>query len=677
MSKAGQNNFTGISAQADITLLYLLQSYKRDDFQQLVIEGDKWEDFTLIFDEYDIDFEVKWHNKPISYSLIKSIIDKELQKQYGEKFLFKIITKNMSDQFRADYEYIKDPFVWNFKLRREEFKDNEVVKKFLQKNWSEEAIFFLSKTEIIELTSDRYVTDRILEYFTLDEPFYLSPDDQESIVARSFKKILERGAKGEAITRQKFLETVEKFKNSIAEKSESFSPDISIKNKIVNLTPFLSSEQEFKKLDQSKYLSPISSNSRIIFFIANKIEKNNFDVSNIDFFIKKILLKKHYINLTLHLLSKKWEQKKIDAAYLLKFLANNYKNLFYEFYYDKALRLIYEIAKEDDKKTYTKNIINFFKKEQIIKPFGVVSDSSERLRQEWDEKDAVANILEISFSRTNNQKDFIDFIFEYFDFTNDEYENVITTHPKIYTIVKEFILENLESNFFYIVEKIAVQFDIIYVGRYKGFEWIGSGIGRSGSNFSISDIGVVRLLFKPLFEEIYSKDPKSAWNFFKNNILNKAKKQCTKKNPVFLKRALISILFKRISDIKLDNKFKEEAFDYLVNILKMKRGIPNTSEIIFDELRRLDFSDIGYDRVIKLIEFDSIKYISKKFNSSSPTNLFAITALIQLVKYNYEAGKNYFIKILKNPEILRNESRYDPFELLSIHGIPENNPDFM
>ena len=182
MSKAGQYNFTGISAQADITLVYLLQSCKRDDFQQIVIEGDSWEDFTLIFDEHNIDFEVKWHSRPVSYSLIKSIIDKELQKQLGEKFILKIVVKKISDEFKSDYEYIKDPFILGFSLEKSRIENDPIIKKFLQKNWSLESIAFLTRTEIIEFYNEKYVTDRILEYFALEEPFYLSPKNQQKIV---------------------------------------------------------------------------------------------------------------------------------------------------------------------------------------------------------------------------------------------------------------------------------------------------------------------------------------------------------------------------------------------------------------------------------------------------------------------------------------------------------------
>ena len=59
MGKAGQNNFTGISAQADIALLYLLESSKREDFREIIIEGEKWEDFSLVFEDGVLDVPQK------------------------------------------------------------------------------------------------------------------------------------------------------------------------------------------------------------------------------------------------------------------------------------------------------------------------------------------------------------------------------------------------------------------------------------------------------------------------------------------------------------------------------------------------------------------------------------------------------------------------------------------
>ena len=89
MSKAGQHIFTGITAQADVALLYLLHSSQRHDFQQIIVEGENWEDFTLVYDDHNEDFEVKWYSKPISYAGIRSVIKKEREKVTKRKYFWK------------------------------------------------------------------------------------------------------------------------------------------------------------------------------------------------------------------------------------------------------------------------------------------------------------------------------------------------------------------------------------------------------------------------------------------------------------------------------------------------------------------------------------------------------------------------------------------------------------
>lgn len=107
MSTAGQNTVTGISLQADISLLYLLEHYQRDDFAAILLESKDWEDFALKFKDRTESFEVKWHKDPLSYADVKAIIKKEVEKQNGEDYQFKIVAKHFSPQFVKDIEYVK------------------------------------------------------------------------------------------------------------------------------------------------------------------------------------------------------------------------------------------------------------------------------------------------------------------------------------------------------------------------------------------------------------------------------------------------------------------------------------------------------------------------------------------------------------------------------------------
>jgi hypothetical protein len=677
MSKAGQRNFTGISAQADVALLYLLRSCNKSDFQRIVVEGEKWEDFTLIFDDHKEHFEVKWHTKPASYSLIRRVIEKELMKSCGENDRLKIVVKKVNKNFKLSYGYINEYswLLWSFDEKDQ--NQSDVIKKFLHKNWREEAIRFLERTEVIELESDEYLSERISEYFAIEDPFYLNPDDQESIVAQSFREILRTGAKGGSIPRQEFLNTLDYFKDHIAGKSESFSPKLSIRNQVKNLSPFLQSEGRLKMLDDDKYLSPISKNRRLIFYITDKLRKSPFKVRAFEFFIEKILLKRNYVGLTMHLLAEKWKQQTVDDRYLLDFVTARYEKLLYNYNYHDALKIIEEIAENDSLGRYDEDILNFLKL-KLLHPLTTRRTVRSKGQEEnkWLE-DVVAKILDILWKRTSDKKAFIDFIFNNFDLTRDDFSLVIETHPRIYGFVKDYIAQNPKDHFDVVIAKISNQFDTLYPGSYKGYDLFGSGISQSGTTYSITDKGIVRLLFKPLFSELYAKEPIGAWQFFKEKVLDKDQRQTTKENPIFLKRALINIILDRVADERLSKLQRDESLKYLKNIIEMKNGIPDTSEVIFDELRRRDIEKIGFENVMTLIHMDSVKYERKDNAGGYPTNLFVLATIFRLVKSKYQPAKEFFLNLVEKPEFPKKDEFYDSFELLSVSSITDTDPDFI
>lgn len=676
MSKAGQHTFTGISDQADITLLYLLQGNKRNDFAKIVVEGKSWDDFTLVFKDFFEDYEVKSYSKPLSFGDIKRIIDKKSKKQYGKKDKFNIIVRKLNQNFKDCHEYVHDYIHW---IEAKRYKRDSVVKKLLNKGWTVENISFLAKTEIIEFGKIENIHQKISEYFAFKYPFYLDPEDQKNIIARFFKDILQKGKTGGAITQNEFNTALLAFENHIADQPTSFAPTLSIGRKIFNLKDeFLSDSAKFKTLNHKTYLNQLTAHPRLIFYLCDELEKNTFPADDFPFFIEKVLLKECYIQLAIRILKKKWTQGKVTSVYLINFLIKNYRKMSYDFNYDEALEILKEIAQKDTQGRYQGEIIAFLEKD-ILLPFS--KGKKRRLEKEkrgWREDEHVAGILKVFLERSKDKRKFINFIFKYFDFTSDDFDNVTETHPLVYSFVKEFIKDNLSQNFRYIIRKISDQFDVEYNGKYKGYEWIGSSVSQCGSNYSITDKGVVRLLFQPLFLELYKKNIKESWVFFKKNILEKTKKSASRDNPAYLKRALMPILFERLTNQNLSKRDRKRAFYYLENILWIKKGIPATSEVIFYTLRNSDLEQIGFDKIMKLVNIDSVKYKRKGYAAGYPTSLFAIAVLIKLIKLGNQSAKDYFLDLIKKPNFIKYDNRnYDSFELLVAEGIPESDPDFI
>jgi hypothetical protein len=569
MGKAGQYNFTGISMQADITLLYLLQNADRPDFQRVIIEGDKWEDFTLVFDDHNEDFEVKWQNRPLSYQIIRKIINKELKKHFGEKDIFNIVAKRISPRFSEDYEYIKQSLYWWYLENKKNLIGNKVISKLFRKKWTEAEIAFLFRTKIKEFENEQAVYNRIIEYFSFDVPFYLDPQNQENLISRFIRKVLTEGAKGGYISRQNFIATIEEFKHHLSDQSESFSPKLSIKRKVINIDGFLKSEKKFGELNHSKYLVPLSANSRLIFYITDQLEKNTFEFPSFEFFISKILLRRNYVNLAMRLLTEKWKNGLLDDSCLLRFIISKYENLFYDFNYYDIWNSLAKIVVRKATAQNIESILDFLSCKVLEKSFYSKGSTERKHKLDSYEKQKIAELLEIIYEKISDKKRLVTFIFIHFDFTSDYFKLVIETHPKVFSIVKKYIIANFPLNLDFVIKAIVDQYDRIYKGKYRGYELYGSGISQAGTEYSITDIGIVRHLFMPIFQEMYTENPTQSWKLFKQNILDKDEKKVSKKNPIFLRRALVNIIVDRMTDKKLHPSQQNEAFQYLKDILML------------------------------------------------------------------------------------------------------------
>lgn len=677
MGKAGQRTLTGIRAQTDVTLLYLLQASKRPDFREILIEGDRWEDFTLVFTDHNEDFEVRWWRTTISHGHVRSIVRKELGKNLQKNDVLRIVTKKISPELKQDLEYLRHYGSWLDFLGCEFFHRDNIVRKLHERGWKEDEIRFLLKTEVDELVSDLFVRDRIAEYFALEDPFYLTPYDQRSLVGQCFMSILEEGSRGGRITHRDFLDGLEEFRFQIASRSQSFSPEIPIRGKVANLVPFLKSAQEFSRLNDPKYLSPISNTPRLIFYISDKLEKNDFRVRAFDFFIKKILMRRSYVGLAMRLLQRKWESKKAEPRYLLRFLKTNYRRLFHQLNQYDALRIVLDIAKKHTSGEHDAAILSLTKSQVLAPPLARKGSTFMRPTKRRPDHDLLAGLVDILYWRSPDKRGFLDFVFEYFDLTGDDHHLLIATHPKIYGVVNDYIVRDFEVHFDYVVNAICSQFDLLYGGHYDGCEHTASGRSQAGSSHSITDKAMVRLLFSPVLESMYAEEPDKAWSLFKRKVLKKAPKQPNRNNPAFLKRALIPVLLGRMQDTKLAKADKRECLQFLKNILAIKKGVPETSEILFDQLRKQDLRRIGFANVLALVRMDSVKYRREGHPAGYPTNLFVVATLVALIEGGSQIARRYLLALVAKPDFIRRDEEYHSFDLLSSAAIPESDPDFI
>lgn len=672
MRTSGQNASKGFVDQTQVALYYLLEAMETPNFQGLEIEGQSRScDFTLLYSNRFESYEVKSHKRALSFKEVQDVLETQKGKVYHKDDKFKIIVAGLSPNFKKIYKHIHDYFEW---IDSRGLAQDSYVKILSRKSWTDEAIRFLSKTEIIEHGDLTHIEHKIFEYFVVKYAIYLNPNDQQSIVSQMFKAILQAGTSGRTIAKTEISDLLRVFVSNLVSPPTSLCSSLSLGKKVYNLNDYFASPSKLKELDNHTLLTQISADARLSYFLFDSLEKNSFKVEEFEFLFAPILEKQVHLWRTLRLLKKKWEQGLVVPQFLIAFIVRNYPKFGHEFNYDSALDLLCEIAKKDSSGRHDAVILSFLTTNVLKKVSGTWKERWHNKKKGWKSDKQVAEILKLLIARAKADKKFVELIFDYFDFTGDDFSLTSDTHPGIYAFVKDYVKKSLTRNFPFVCKKLGLQFQSRFGGLYKGYELIGSGISQSGNIFSITDKGIVRFLWEPLFRELYSERKASSWEFFKKKILDVNPCGADNDTPIYLKRSLIPILIERLSDDNLSQTEKAASCAYLKNILSIKKGIPNTSDIVFDNIRGKDFEKIGCETVMSLICIDSHKYGQDGY----PTNVFVMSSLVKLISLGYEPAKVFFLELIRKPDFAKYEHHhYNSFELLTSYKIIETAPEFI
>jgi len=658
MGIAGQNTFTGINAQADLAMLFLLENYEKEDFKEILLEGDGWEDFTLIYDKKTISFEVKWHKKPLTYSDIKNIIEKEINKGAEQAFTFKIICKRVNDTFLKDLNYLKNtmPYWLNFH-KNKDAKENEVVKKFLKKGWKDAELMFLLNTEIVEMGSEQNLANKLNDSFAIKDSLYYSPEDIRAVTSTIFKQIVVASTEGQKINKSDFSTFLKDLKKQLAHRSESFSPGKAIGD--LDLKPYFENESNFLKLNRTQILSPLTYRPRTIHEIVERLIDLNFKLESYRFFIEKILIKQSYTLLCLKLLKIKREQGLLDGDFYISFLDKNFSRFTDDFSVHDSLKLLLDFLKNDPSQKLVANSLAFLQK-HLLSPVGFA------IRKRDNELDYsykyvhLIEIVQIIGTNLPESNQFVELLFKYFDFTSNEFQLSTETPGPFFTWIKNYIKTNPSLH----IKKIVGLYSKQHQKKYRFYNGsdVSGGVTKFFSDtYSLQEKGIVKLVFSRVFAELYEEDQKRGWDIIKKCVLVKSKKEFSRTNPVFLKRSIVPIVLRRFKDENLSKSEQKNAFNVLVSVLKIQKGLPSTSDTIFELLRHENLENFGLDNVFKLITVDSNKFKP----GGIPTNVFALEVLIKVVSYNREKPRKYFLKLLENKELRRSHVFEEILNLLA------------
>ena len=656
MSKKGQDNQRGISFQNKVALLYMLDNYRYADFTEIRFESNNFEDFTLFFTDsinhstFFYNFEIKNWKTPLSKYKVKKIITKEVEKginRYSEKDNFFIVAPSFSKNCK-EIESFKKKFFFNSK------KNFKKIKKMYQKiygnnplfNWNKNEILFLKHVHLVEIDSEN-INSMLMDRFYYEDSFFYTVDNLNNIISRFLRKITDNSSHGRSLKKREIQSIITKFHQEEAQKSESYSLDNDLGKVTGNIETKLETENKFKKLDQDKYITPISAHPKAIFYIADKLKQKQFKLKNIKWFIKKILIKKYYFFQCLDLLEEYIKENNLtneDKDFILEFIfklyeknssGSEFQKFKFKSYSNKIiLDFLFKICSLEVSDQLKKKIINFLD--------NAVPDWQEKeLRSyTWDSYN-YQDIPELLIKLLNYSKKGLEFIFKKHDFTKYR-DNLPEYNGSYYDYITNFINQDFKTNFPLFIENLNNQFKCLYKSYgyesdfYKGYDEIGGGYSSGGSNYKLHRLPLESILSNCI-SEFYKKT--KDWEYL-NYFIDS---QTDKNNPVFVKRIFILFLLKQLETSKKnseDNKF----YKALESILKIKNGAPFTEDILVSELNyNSNIKDCYLEKLIKIILY---KYSEEGISY----NIFIIQLLFQLIENGKLNFKIYLKKILLNKD---------------------------
>ncbi len=367
-------------------------------------------------------------------------------------------------------------------------------------------------------------------------------------------------------------------------------------------------------------------------YLINKLQKEKLnDLKSLDFILEEEI-KKENIFPIFHILQENISEK--NCQFILDFLFDKFPSAKEE----KSLRI-------DDFIGGTVNILDIIIKQypEKIESVYLLIKLILRVHQKHfrelrtprsHDKQIIADLLQKIYFEYRKQKnikridEIINLIDLGFDLVSDYSDMSMYTPSHIFEVLEDYISLDFKANFEKIFEIILVQFKS-KGSWFDGWEGFGGGISQFGIKYHISDRHFVGKVLSPALEKFYSesKNKQETWKYIRECYVSRKSEEVSNRKPDFLTRSTIGIVLDRYKNCR--GKNKEEAFEILRDFMKMGKGIPSKTDLIFQKLKETDFN---LDKKWKFIEIS----LSLEWNKDKlPANIFVEQLVADFGKENY------------------------------------------
>lgn len=418
-------------------------------------------------------------------------------------------------------------------------------------------------------------------------------------------------------------------------------------------------------------------NAELRYYFLEKLPNKIDGLKEVDFMLRELVKDKNPFAL-FDILENSISSK--NNIYILSFIFKYYEDFVKSFagqridrmFQETALRVIKKIVETDE--SQIDNVLEFLfkllkkRKYNVLKVFDARDDTGR-------EKSLVGEILLEIKKRKGLDEKLIVLIKNNFDLISDCGMFSHTTPNSIFDMFREYVIENADfeetfKEITHIILNQHLKLDL-YNGKdgknkFKGYEWVGSGISQAGDNFSIPDRHFVDYILRPSLDYYYQKEPKKAFEFIKSFCIwknNRDEITITKKHPAFLLRSCIGVL---LNEYKNGN---QEAEKILIEFLETTDGIPSKVDLIFKEI---------YKKSVVLSDEQKWKLINKQcgipiFNDL-PANVFVLKIITDLISNKHPGATNFLFELIKNDELYKRIWHAEVAVIGMIEALLKNNP---
>jgi len=644
MKPGGRPNYKGINKQSWAAMSLFLQFVSRSDFRYIGFEGNKLEDFYLVFEDgHKIICESK--ARKVGYPEIRDILGKVLKHdQLTPSDELLIVCEQVDKEARGEIE--------NFKYFGELSKEKLIRgKKFTEEHLKIfQQLKFWEINQEITIKTVKLLTARLLGIWI---PSHNLDDIVSNIVVQ---EVYFGSQKGSVLTKDDFLKELEDRKTQIVKDSGYDRARIEKEKYIKNIIEALDDPTRLEWANNQ--ISVLSNEPDTLYFVLKKLEQKEsikllewdalwkagsqiiYSIEVLDIFKKNITTpdnRKYFLSF-------------VDQ--LLNGTANFFRETFIKTDIADICAKILELTRDHDDEIL--EVIIKLYKPTISKFFYL----QYREDESW-EREEISKLLLTLYQKTNRnslKQKIVQYIFDTFNLVEDSGEYWHYTPPQIFDIVKVHFEDSLTDLKEILIPLFSKQYDNFYKGfgkkiNFDGWELMGGGISQSGEQFTIHDHHFVSKIITPILRKHYSDDPSRTWEFILKHCITRKETEVSLAKPDFLNRAVIDILLEEYSK----GSRKKEAFEILVDFIRMKKGIPHKTELIFQRAKSLEDDEDKW----ALVE------VSLKAYKNLPVNVFVNQIASDLASKNHPKALAAIAEWVENPE-------YSIRHIIGSYGVIDN-----